>query len=272
MIITPEGTELATSSPPKISLVIAVYNRQNFLPMTIESILNQTYPDFELILWDDQSTDGSLAIAQDYASRDPRVRVIAANHMGATLSLKAAFELTTGTYLGWVDSDDRLAPTALAETTAVLDSHPEVGMVYTNYQLINAHNQLFGLGRRCTIPYSKNRLLIEFMTFHFRLIRRTAFEQAGGIDPTLDLVADYDVSLRLSEVADVFHLPRLLYDYRIHPHSLSQQQPLETIRNSQQAVENALQRRGLAKQYKLKVELFQQNGRLGSRFFLVKLT
>jgi glycosyltransferase involved in cell wall biosynthesis len=180
---------------PKISLVIAIYNRQDYLPMAIESILAQTHTDFELILWNDASTDQSLAIAQDYASRDSRVRVVAAPHQGDSRSLAGAFALTTGSYLGWVDSDDHLAPTALAETAAVLDTHPEVGMVYTNYQLMNTQNQILGLGKRCTIPYSKNRLLIEFMTFHFRLFRQTAFEQAGGINPALSLIADYDLSL-----------------------------------------------------------------------------
>jgi glycosyltransferase involved in cell wall biosynthesis len=254
------------ASPPKISLVIAIYNRQDYLPMAIESILNQTYTNFELILWDDASTDHSLAIAQDYAHRDSRVRVVAAPHQGDTLSLQSAFALTTGTYLGWIDSDDRLASTALAETAVVLETYPQVGMVYTDYQLMNSQNQILGLGKRCRVPYSKNRLLIEFMTFHFRLFRRTAFEQAGGINPSLSLIADYDLSLRFSEVTEIFHLPRPLYDYRLHPQGQSSQRSLETIRNSQQAVENALVRRGLAEQYQLNVELFEQNGRVGSRF------
>jgi glycosyltransferase involved in cell wall biosynthesis len=125
------------SSSAKISLVILVYNRQDYLALAIESILSQTYPDFELILWDDQSQDCSLEIAQQYANQDPRVRVVAALHRGFSGSLQAAFELATGTYLGWVDSDDRLTPTALAETATILDTYAQVGMVYTDYFLID---------------------------------------------------------------------------------------------------------------------------------------
>ncbi|MFP4104117.1 glycosyltransferase family 2 protein, partial [Coleofasciculus sp.] len=110
-----------------ISLVITTYNRERYLGAAIDSILAQTWGDFEVIVWDDGSTDGSVAIAQDYAKRDPRVRVIAAEHQGRGISLKCAIAQTTGSYIGWVDSDDRLAPTALAETVAILDTQPDVG-------------------------------------------------------------------------------------------------------------------------------------------------
>jgi glycosyltransferase involved in cell wall biosynthesis len=100
--------------PTPVSLIIPIYNRADYLPSTIDSILAQTYPHFELILWDDHSSDNSLAIAQDYATRDSRIRVVAAPHQGFTPSLRAAFPLTLGTYLAWVDSDDRLAPSAIA--------------------------------------------------------------------------------------------------------------------------------------------------------------
>ena len=119
--------------PTPVSLIIPIYNREAYLPPLIASILAQTYPDFELILWDDGSTDKSLAIAQHHATLDPRLRVIAAPHQGYTPALRAAFALATGTYIGWVDSDDILAPTALAETVHILDTHPDVGLGYRNY-------------------------------------------------------------------------------------------------------------------------------------------
>lgn len=255
---------------PTISIAIAVYNRQSYLAAAIESVLAQSYQDFELLIWDDGSTDSSLKIAQHYATLDARVRVVAALHQGFTPSLKSAFALSSGTYIGWVDSDDLLAPTALEQTTAVLDSQPQVGLVYTNHRLINGVNEVLGPGWRCSIPYSKNRLLVDFMVFHFRLMRRSLFEQVGGIDAAVELVPDYDLCLRLSEVTEFHHLPRSLYDYRIHPQSMSQQQQLETIRNSQAAVERALQRRELADRYELQVKLLQQEGELMSQFALRK--
>jgi glycosyltransferase involved in cell wall biosynthesis len=202
--------------PTPVSLITTVYNRAPFLPACLDSILAQNYADFDLLIWDDGSTDNSLEIAHHYAQKDDRIHVIAAPHQGLVRSLKAAIATTSGNYLSWADSDDLLAPTALAETVAILNSHPSFGVVYTNHLLVNEQGQDQGLGRLCRTPYSPDRLLLEFMTFHFRLIRRTCYEQVGGIDPSFTTAEDYDLCLKLSEITDFYHLPRSLYFYRRH--------------------------------------------------------
>ena len=237
---------------PSISLITTTYNRAHYLPLTLDSILAQTHADFELLLWDDGSTDDTLAIAQQYAQRDPRIRVIAAAHQGLAAALQGAIAATTGTYLGWIDSDDLLAPTAIAATAAILDTHPHVGLVYTNHILIDEHGQDQGLGRLCRIPYSQDRLLVDFMTFHFRLLRRSVYEQVGGIDPTFTTSEDYDLCLKLSEVTDIYHLPQPLYFYRRHAANITNNK-LEVIHSAHRAISNALQRRGLDPHYHLNV-------------------
>ena len=216
---------------PSIALIVTVHNRADFLPFTLDSILAQTHSDFELLIWDDGSTDDSVAIARHYALKDDRIRVIAAAHQGIAPTLKSAIAATTGTYLGWVDSDDLLAPTALAETVAILSAHPEVGMVYTNYEVIDAQGQNHGLGQRCRIPYSPDRLLVDFMTFHFRLMRRSVYDQGGGIDPTFAWAEDYDLCLKLSEVTNIYHLPKPLYYYRRHVGNIMSRNTLFVIVN-----------------------------------------
>ena len=238
-----------------ISLVITVYNREQFLGAAIESVLAQTYPHLELVVWDDGSTDRTLEIARTYASHDARVRVIAAPHQGRVQSLQAACAIAQGAYLGWVDSDDRLAPHALATTIAVLNDQPAVGMVYTDYWDIDAVDRVLGYGQRCRIPYSKERLLVDFMTFHFRLLRRSVFDAVGGIDGSLDYVEDYDLCLRLSEVTEVRHIDRPLYYYRHHDGNASQEWRLEQIVRSQTVIQRALQRRGLERQFELQVQM-----------------
>lgn len=99
-----------------VSLLILCYNRDRYLAEAIESVLSQTYPHFELLIWDDGSTADSFNIAHSYAQRDNRIRVHAAPHQGIAPAIKAAIAHTTAPYLGWVDSDDRIAPTALEET------------------------------------------------------------------------------------------------------------------------------------------------------------
>ena len=245
----------AAMTTPAISIVICIYNREKFLAEAVQSVLDQSRGDFELLLWDDGSTDGSVALAQRLAERDARVRVVAAEHQGIAASLKAALAQTNAPYLGWIDSDDRLAPTALAETATVLDARGDVGWVYTRYNTITESGQDRGPGKRCDIPYSKDRLLIDFMTFQFRLIRRSVFEQAGGIDPTCAFAEDYDLCLRLSETAPAHHVPRSLYFYRVHAGSISTEHRLQQIYASQAAIARALDRRGLSKHLKIEVEL-----------------
>ncbi|MBW4470155.1 MAG: CHAT domain-containing protein [Stenomitos rutilans HA7619-LM2] len=238
-----------------VSLIITAYNRERFLGSAIESVLAQTYPHFELVVWDDGSTDRTLKIARTYADRDARVRVITAPHEGRVRSLQGVINHTHGAYLGWIDSDDRLAPNALEDTIPILRQQPAVGMVYTDYWDVDSDDRMLGYGQRCQIPYSKERLLLDFMTFHFRLLRRSVFEAVGGIDESLDYVEDYDLCLRLSEVTEVRHLEQPLYYYRHHEGNASQQWRLEQVLRSQTVIQRALQRRGLDRQFELQVQL-----------------
>jgi len=252
-----------------ISLVIITYNREHYLTAAIESVLAQTKDDFELLVWDDGSTDNSVEIVQNYAKNDRRIKVIAAKHQGETLSRKAAISQTTGEYLGWVDSDDLLAPTALAETAAILDLNPDIGLVYTDYIDIAENGEIIGYGERCRIPYSPEGLLVDFMTFHFRLFRRSVYEQVGGIDESVKYAPDYDLCLKLAEVTQVKHINQPLYYYRNHSESITQQQQLTVIRYSQNIINKALLRRGLSSSFSLKVELQEINGQIQSKFYLL---
>ncbi|MEH1996152.1 CHAT domain-containing protein [Nostoc sp.] len=241
--------------PPLISIVIVNYNRESYLEEAIASVLTQTWQDFELLIWDDGSTDRSVAIANKYTQQDRRVRLVEAHHQGYTAALTAAINLTNGTYIGLVDSDDILAPTALAQTAKVLNCHPETGFVYTDYLNIDQDNFVIGYGHRCSIPYSQEGLLVNFMTFHFRLIRRSVYDRVGGINQSFPCAQDYDLCLRLSEVAQVRRVPKPLYLYRIHSQSISTTRRTEQMLWSKRAIAQALWRRGLADKLQIDVEL-----------------
>jgi GT2 family glycosyltransferase len=195
-------------------------------------------------------------VAQEAAAGDPRARVIDAQHAGVVKSVNAAARLAcNGKYFGWVDSDDGLAPTALEETAAVLVARPEVGMVYTDYLVMDHAGRIKGPGTRSKIPYSRERLLIDFMTFHFRLIRRDVFDAVGMVNEEMDCTEDYDLCLRLSEVTQFHHLPRPLYYYRVHRDSVSAGERVKQIMMSKLAIEHALARRGLDKELEIDVEI-----------------
>jgi glycosyltransferase involved in cell wall biosynthesis len=239
--------------PPKVSLILTVHNRGQYLEEALASVQAQAYPNYELILWDDGSTDNSGEIATHHAAQDPRIRHFTAKHQGRNAALRAAHQQAEGNYLGWIDSDDRLTPATLAATVAFLEAEPNIGMVYTDHHIIGSQGNSQGYGHRCQIPYSKDRLLVDFMTFHFRLIRRESFERAGGIDPYFEAAIDYDLCLRLSEITQIKHLKVPLYEYRVHPQSMSHQSRSRQVQYAKAAVENAIARRGLSQTYRLEV-------------------
>ncbi|MCW5316939.1 CHAT domain-containing protein [Nostoc sp. KVJ3] len=241
---------------PLISIVIVNYNRKSYLEEAIASVLAQTWQNFELLIWDNGSTDGSVAIAHAYAQRDERVRVVEADNQGVAAACKAAIGQTSGTYVGILDNDDILAPTALAQTATLLNHHPETGFVYTDYLNIDQNGKVIGYGHRCSIPYSPVGLLVNFMTFHFRLMRRSVYDRVGGVNESFSCSAyDYDLCLRLSEVAQVLRVKEPLYLYRNHSQNISVTRKKEQILWSAKAIAQALWRRGLADKLQIDVEL-----------------
>jgi glycosyltransferase involved in cell wall biosynthesis len=232
---------------PKVSLIMTVHNREQYLSAAIDSVLAQTYKDFELLIWDDGSRDRSLAIAQKFKNDSPdvNIRVIGARRMGRADALRCAHTSATGRFVGWLDSDDWLEPEALEKTVGFLEKNSSVGMVYTDYWDVDQNGKRLGLGRRCSTPYSARRMLVEFMTFHFRLMRNSLYHRSGGIDTSFPCAMDYDLCLRISELAEVHHLNCPLYNYRIHDQTISTQQKATQVECSLRAVNLALMRRGM---------------------------
>ena len=245
---------LTEKSAPRVSIVIAVYNREKYLGIAVDSVLRQTCQDWELIISDDGSIDGTLDIAQQFALEDDRIRVLTAEHQGAVYALIAGFNAARGEFVGQLDSDDLLEPPALELTVNALDEHPDWGMVYTNYRDIDEQGQLVRVGWRCSIPYSSHTLLTAFMTFHFRLIRKSIYQEVGGFDSDFDRIEDYELCMRLSEATEIGKIDEFLYQYRFHPDSLKSTARLEVILLAQKVSELALERRGMNATHRLKVE------------------
>ena len=241
-------------SAPKVSIVLPCYNRENYLGLAIQSVLSQTYTDFELIIVDDGSTDNSVFVALQFASQDRRIRVIPEpKNQGVAFALKKGFDAAVGEFIGQVDSDDLLEPQALELTVQALEGDPGLGMVYTNYLEIDADGNKLRVGARCSIPYSKQKLLTHFMTFHFRLMRRATYLKTGGIDTTYTTNEDYDLCLRVSEISRIAKIPEFLYLYRNHSNSLTKTVSKTVLLDSCRAIESALERRGLTETHKIVV-------------------
>jgi len=234
-----------------LDLIITVYNRERYLAQAIDSVIAQTYPFWQLTIWDDGSTDDSIYIAKKYARLDSRITVIASEHQGRVKSMQDAVATTSGEYLGFLDSDDYLAPDALRSCVDIVeacasifdDRHLDYGMVYSDHYRIDESGRMLSYGTKHFVPYSKERLLDDFMTFHFRLIRRSIYNLVGGVDLNFPQAQDYDLCLKISEVSEIYHLDKFLYYYRVHPNSISGQQKQQQAERTIAASNNAKNRR-----------------------------
>lgn len=236
-----------------------VHNGAAFIRQAVRSALEQSSSDIELVVWDDGSTDDSARIAREAIGDDRRGRVMGSPHRrGQAAAFNSAAAATTAPLLAGLDADDWLATTAIAELRAFLDGHPETDLVYSDHLQTDASGRVVGLGERCTIPYSPERLLVSFMTFHLRVFRRSIYDKVGGIDESFPAATDYDFCLKVSEAGIISHLPRPLYFYRRHRAAIGLSKRLEQIEQAARAIRAALARRGLSDELTLDVELVGQ--------------
>ncbi len=130
-------------SNPRVSVGLPVYNGQAYLAEAIESVLGQTFTDFELIVSDNGSSDGTREIAERYAARDPRVRYVRSDtNRGAAWNYRRAFELARGEFFRWAPADDRFAPDSIAVCVAALDANPDAVLCYPKTDLVDAEGRV----------------------------------------------------------------------------------------------------------------------------------
>ncbi len=227
-----EVAELAEK--PLISVITPVYNYQ-------------AYPHWELCLADDGSDRPHVrAILEEYAARDPRIRVRFLEHnMGIAGASNAAVELAAGDYLGFLDHDDELSLDALYEVArAINDQGAEV--VYTDEDLINLESRR--LDSFFKPDYNPELLLTHNYITHFLVAGRDLFTAAGGFVGEYEGAQDYDLALKLTELTgSIVHIPKPLYHWRASDTSTSINHSRKTYADAagRRALEAALGRRGI---------------------------
>ncbi|HXK26812.1 MAG TPA: glycosyltransferase [Candidatus Binatia bacterium] len=221
---------------PSVSVVIATYNRANFLPETIDSVLNQRFQDFELIVVDDGSTDNSREVLRRY---EPRVRYIYQENHGPSAARNLGVRHAKGAWIAIQDSDDLCAPEHLAALHGYVQSHPECGMVFGNGGYLGGkeHN------RETIVPRDKSRRLAldgVRLVDHFErsivrlqasLISKRCYDALGGHDESLWLCMDLDLSFRLFMSYPVAYIDQVVFLYRRHPGNISRNEELRTLEN-----------------------------------------
>lgn len=207
---------MTDASSDLVTVVTATYNMGRFLPEAVQSVLNQTYPHVHVQIVDDGSTDDTPAICERLAA-DPRVSVHRQANAGQTKAKNKGISLARGGFVAFLDADDLWIPNKLALQMPLFQGHPNVGVVYSNYQAIDADGKTLP---KLDIPMYRGRISAEllmenFVSFPSAVVRRECLERFGGFDETYDMGIDYELWLRLSAHYDFDYVPDATALYRI---------------------------------------------------------
>lgn len=230
---------------PKLSVVMSNHNGQEFLKEAIESILNQTFDDFEFIIIDDFSNDNSLEIIKSY--KDRRIVVIKnSSNFGLTKSLNIGLKEAKGEFIARMDSDDISEPDRFKKQLAFFEKNSEYSVLGCYAQIINSKGRKVGeLVNPIEDQEIKECLIVDnAMSPHGGLIiKKQALDNIGGYDESIIKSQDYDLLLRLSEKYKMHNLPEFLYRWRTHEKSISNASRDSQTYYKNLAQENAIKRR-----------------------------
>jgi glycosyltransferase involved in cell wall biosynthesis len=206
---------MAGGSKPRVTVFLPVFNRAQLLPSAIESVLSQSFGDFELLIVDDGSTDGSSEVARSYA--DPRIRlVVSASNQGIPRTRNLGLELARGEYLANADSDDWSYPQRLARQVGFLDAHPEIAAVGSWALKTDASGaRTRGPLLRPTGPRAiRGRILFATCFKNPTMVARTEVVREFGFRDQFVICSDIDLWSRISEKYALANLPEFLVRYR----------------------------------------------------------
>lgn len=207
----------------KVSVLIPSYNHERYLPLALQSVFEQTYTDYEVVVVDDGSTDRSVEILQSYKGQ---IRLYTQANRGTYATLNRLIAESRGQYLAILNSDDLWLPTKLEKQVAVLEAHPQVGLVHTYGEFIDHEGRPLGknpLGYPW--PRTKTGNIIEDLVRYNRIvpssamIRRECFERLGGFREDLYGLGDWEMWLRIALHYDVGFVDEPLTLYRVHAYN-----------------------------------------------------
>jgi glycosyltransferase involved in cell wall biosynthesis len=204
---------------------MGVYNSEKYLAEAIESILTQSFSDFEFIIVNDGSTDNSFSICDRYANADDRVQIISnTTNIGLTKSLNIAIRLSRGRYIARMDGDDISLPQRLQKQIEYMDNFPEIGILGTYYAEVGPDSVI--IAKKVSFPIEPIilnwRLLFENPIPHPTiLVKREVYETVKGYDPTWKYSQDYDLFTRASLFTKLANYPEILLLRRPHENSIS---------------------------------------------------
>lgn len=221
---------------PKVTVLMPVYNGEKYLRPAIESILNQSFTDFEFLIINDGSTDSSVKIIESY--NDPRIRLIHNDHnLKLIATLNKGFELARGEYLARMDCDDVSLPDRLLKQVNFMVTHPEVGICGTRARVITQDGTLL---KRKRLNYPAGYSAQKYAWRPSPIIHPTAFIRNSVFkkfkyDPNYIHAEDYELWMKASRETVLYNLKEYLFLYRIHSTSITSTNKITQLKNSYRA-------------------------------------
>ncbi len=214
---------------PQVSIIIPVYNAEKYIRQTVQSALDQTFRDFEIIILNDGSKDGSPEILRQLQKEDDRIQVIDKPNTGVSDTRNIGISLARGKYLAFLDSDDIWKPRNLERKVSTLETNGK-RWVFSDYDLIDEKgNLLVKPERKLSEDDILNRLLLWDKgdvvpgPCSNIIAEKKIFEEGVQFDVALSSPADRDMSIQLAARSVPAVLQESLWQYRIHPQSMSNQ-------------------------------------------------
>ncbi len=207
---------------PAVSVVMAAKNYAQFLPVAIESVIAQTFADWELAIVDDGSTDATPAALKPYLA-DRRIRYVRSDKLGQSRAKNLGIDLSRSDVIAFLDADDAWKPTKLAKQLALL--RDDVGVVFCGRELIDETGSLLAKQPIANPPTGREldaMFVQNFVCFSSAMVRRQVFERVGRFDPLWDLAIDFDLWLRVAKHSSFAYVPEPLVFYRTGHGNLSQ--------------------------------------------------
>ena len=214
------------SNNPRLSIGLPVFNGEKYLRQAIDSILAQTYQNFELIISDNASTDGTEKICREYLKKDSRIKYYRnRSNLGATLNWNNVFKLSTGVYFKWVAHDDMMEPEFLSKCINVLEQDPSIILCHSKNAIINEHDKLVGRYDLGTIvdsqkPHDRlSQLLLKkgVPWLIFGVFRRDALSKSPLFKGYIG--SDWNLLTEISLIGRIYEIPELLFLRRDHDQS-----------------------------------------------------
>ncbi|NJM98342.1 MAG: glycosyltransferase [Phormidesmis sp. RL_2_1] len=241
-----------SSHQPKVSICIPTYNRADILPYAVNSVLSQTYTDFELLICDDASFDHTHRIVSQWS--DPRIRYIRhPQNIQRSRNMRSGYEAAQGEYFIKFDDDDALTPTFLEKAVAILEAQPTVDFVCSDHWIINASNQRDEAATAAnSVKWGKNRLshgiiddllaetfLHQSLQVGSSLFRRQSLEAVDFMRFEADGCEDFDLLVRCALAGQTaYFIPERLMEYRFHGGQTSLKQDIHFLNAKSNCLES----------------------------------